>query len=196
MKILPSSFFNRPTLDVAQSLIGCVLARKFKGRIKRLMITEAETYDGFKDKASHASRGKTKRNEVMFRSAGHIYIYFTYGMHWMLNIVTGPKDYPAAILIRGGIDLDTDSNTNTPVNGPARLTKYLGITGGLNGKKLGRASGLWIEARTPLMTAQLKDSRAIKRMPRIGVDYAGPVWSKKKWRFVLMESRENHAIKF
>ena len=185
MKILPSSFFDRPTVKVAQDLIGCVLACKHGRDTERLTITETEAYDGFDDKASHASRGKTARNEIMFRSAGHIYVYFTYGMHWMLNIVTGPRDYPAAVLIRGGIDRDTDSNANKPVNGPARLTKYLGITGKLNGKKLGRVSGLWIEARTPAMTAILNDPRAIKRMPRIGVDYAGPVWAKKKWRFIF-----------
>ena len=95
------------------------------------------------------------------------------------------KDYPAAVLIRGGIDYDM----SMPVNGPARLTKNLKITGALNGRKLGKASGLWIEARTPEMTALLKDPHAIKKTPRIGVDYAGPVWSKKKWRFVLCAPR-------
>ncbi len=192
MGISKQSFFDRPTVKVAQDLIGCVLVRKSNGKTKQLTIIETEAYNGFEDKASHASRGKTARNEIMFRSAGHIYIYFTYGMHWMLNIVTGPKDYPAAVLVRGGIDCDTEM----PVNGPARLTKHLGIDSRLNGKKLGRASGLWIEARTPTMTALLKNPHAIKRMPRIGVDYAGPVWSKKKLRFVLVESWENRVTQF
>jgi DNA-3-methyladenine glycosylase len=148
MGIAKQSFFNRSTPKIAHDLIGCVLVHKNGRTIRRLMITETEAYDGSKDKASHASRGKTKRNEIMFRSAGHIYVYFTYGMHWMLNIVTGPEDYPAAVLIRGGIDCDT----KMPVNGPARLTKKLGIDGRLNGKRLGRASGLWIEMRTSGMT--------------------------------------------
>ena len=67
------------------------------------MITEVEAYDGFNDKASHASAGKTKRNKIMFGEAGKWYVYFTYGMHWMLNIVVGPKNYPAAILIRSAV---------------------------------------------------------------------------------------------
>lgn len=170
MKRLPSSFFDRPTLDVARDLIGNVLVRKLSRTTERLMITETEAYDGLRDKASHASRGKTKRNEIMFREAGHIYAYFTYGMHWMLNIVTGPRNYPAAVLIRG---LET-------IQGPGRLTKRLRITGSLNGKKLGRASGLWIEKGSRAIPA-----KHIKSTPRIGVDYAGSIWAKKKWRFIL-----------
>lgn len=140
------------------------------------MITETEAYDGFKDKASHASRGKTERNSIMFKPAAHIYVYFTYGMHWMLNIVTRPKDYPAAVLIRG----------LEGVNGPGRLTKKLGITGALSGKKLGRASGLWIERR-----ARRIHPRSIKKAARIGVDYAGPAWAGKKWRFRLENEAAN-----
>jgi DNA-3-methyladenine glycosylase len=138
------------------------------------MITETEAYDGWNDKASHASRGKTKRNEIMFRSAGHIYVYFTYGMHWMLNIVTGKKDYPAAVLIRG----------LEGINGPARLTKRLDITRALNGKRLGRTSGLWIESRARHIAPS-----SIKRTPRIGVAHAGPAWARKKWRFIALAPR-------
>jgi DNA-3-methyladenine glycosylase len=189
MRRLNQTFFNRPTIRVAEDLIGCYLVRRRKSRhgdskIERLMITETEAYDGLKDKASHASRGKTKRNEIMFRSAGHIYVYFTYGMHWMLNIVTGSKDHPAAILIRGARDF----KSGKILSGPARLTKHLNITGTLNGKKLGRASGLWVEApdkKTP--------ARLIKKMSRIGVDYAGSVWAKKKWRFTL-EQRSGESM--
>ena len=74
------------------------------------MITEVEAYDGFKDKASHASRGKTERNKIMFEKAGKWYVYFTYGMHWMLNVVCGQKNYPAAILIRGAIQFNNIIN--------------------------------------------------------------------------------------
>lgn len=182
MKNLPHSFFDRPTLKVAGDLIGCILVRKRGAHIERLIITETEAYDGFEDRASHASRGKTKRNEIMFLSAGHIYVYFTYGMHWMLNIVTGPKDYPAAVLIRGLVSMDG----RDAVNGPARLTKRLGIAGTLNGKLLGRASGLWIERPAgKCVGKQSITPRMIKKASRIGVAYAGAVWSKKKWRFVL-----------
>jgi DNA-3-methyladenine glycosylase len=174
-KMLMLTFFNKPTVKVAMGIIGCSLARRRGSKIERFMIIETEAYDGFRDKASHASRGKTRRNEIMFRSAGHIYVYFTYGMHWMLNIVTGPKDYPAAVLIRGVENL----KNSVALNGPARLTKALRIDGKLNGKILSRKSGLWIES------GKGKPISKIIRTPRIGVDYAGPIWSKKKWRFIL-----------
>jgi DNA-3-methyladenine glycosylase len=176
--MLKPAFFDRSAVEAARDLIGCSLARKRGKKTERFIITETEAYDGFNDKASHASRGKTKRNEIMFRSAGHIYVYFTYGMHWMLNIVTGPKDHPAAVLIRGAKSADG----KILLNGPARLTKHLKITGALNGERLGTASGLWIEAPVKKVPA-----RSIKKMPRIGVDYAGPIWAKKKWRFVSKE---------
>ena len=92
---MPHSFFDRPTIEIAEDLIGCHLVRQYKSRggkhdgkskTKRFIITETEAYDGFKDKASHASRGKTARNEIMFRSAGHIYVYFTYGMHCLYKL--------------------------------------------------------------------------------------------------------------
>lgn len=102
-KILPPKFFNQRTLKVAENLLGKFLVRKCSNREIAAMITEIEAYDGFDDRASHASRGKTKRNKTMFEKAGRWYVYFTYGMHWMLNIVCMPKKYPAAILIRGGI---------------------------------------------------------------------------------------------
>ncbi|MBU6427259.1 DNA-3-methyladenine glycosylase [Patescibacteria group bacterium] len=175
-KVLTRDFFNRSAVAVARKLLGCILVRKRLGEIERFIITETEAYDGFKDRASHASRGKTARNRIMFKPAGHIYVYFTYGMHWMLNIVTGPEDYPAAVLIRGATSLDGEFS----LNGPARLTKKLGITGALNGKSLGKSAGLWIE-RAPQNIPLSK----IKSWPRIGVAYAGPVWAKKKWRFTI-----------
>ena len=195
MKTVPLRFFNRPTIKIARDLIGCILVRKYGQKTERFIITETEAYDGFWDKASHASRGKTKRNEIMFRSSGHIYVYFTYGMHWMLNIVCGKEGYPAAVLIRGirstsksAVNGSVHSNRSDDqiMNGPAKLTKHLKITGALNGEKLGRASGLWVEMPTKKIIAMRPITpRMIKKMSRVGVDYAGPIWSKKKWRFVL-----------
>jgi len=155
---------------VAKKLLGKYLVRRLGKKEIALMITEVEAYDGHKDKASHASRGKTKRNYPMFGPAGHFYVYLTYGMHWMLNIVTGEKDYPAAILIRGVGNL----------NGPGKLTKFLKIDKRFNGKKAEKKTGLWFEDRG----IKIKE-RDIKKAPRIGVLYAGPIWSKKHYRFLL-----------
>lgn len=175
MRRIPYSFFNRPSLTVARELIGCHLVRRHHSKIERYMITETEAYTGPHDLACHASRGETPRTTIMFRSAGHIYVYFTYGMHWLLNIVTGPIGYPAAVLIRG-IEGAT---------GPARLTKKLGISKMENGKMLGTAAGLWVEeSRAPI------PPRRIKRTPRIGVAYAGEIWANKKYRFVLVLKTE------
>ncbi len=174
-EILKRDFFERPTLVVARELIGKFLVRRVKGgphaadKVVALMITETEGYDGFKDQASHAHRGKTPRNTPMFGSAGTVYVYFTYGMHWMLNLVCGKKEYPAAVLIRAAGD----------IVGPARLTKKLRIDKALNDKPLGRKNGLWIEDRGIIITP-----KQIQKTPRIGIRYAGD-WMHKPWRFVL-----------
>ena len=170
-KILKPQFFNRPTREVAKDLLGKFIVRKYKGKETTLMITEVEAYDGPNDKASHAHRGQTERNKIMFGPAGRWYVYFTYGVHWMLNISTGPEGYPAAVLIRG-----TDK-----VVGPARLTKFLQIDKKLNNKPAVRASGLWIEDRGVVVK-----KGQIKPTPRIGIDSAGPAWSKKLYRYILV----------
>ncbi len=171
MKVLSKSFLKRPTLIVAKDLLGKYLVRRADGKIQRFVITEVEAYDGFKDKASHASRGLTKRNAPMFGEAGRWYVYFTYGMHYMLNIVTGPKNYPAAVLIRGVLG----------INGPARVTKYLKIDKKFNNKKAILKNKLWLESNPNFKNLKFK----IENYPRIGVNYAGPIWSKKKWRFSI-----------
>ena len=181
-KLLRREFFKRPTISVARDLLGKILVRKIGRREIELMITEVEVYDGFRDKASHASRGRTARNSIMFGPAGIWYVYFTYGMHWMLNIVTREEGYPSAVLIRGGIlinkrTLQNFSKTKN-LGGPAKLTKFLKINGKLNGLLANKKSGLWIEDRG------VKISRAeIKKGPRVGVNYAGAYWAKRKWRF-------------
>ncbi len=175
MNTLPTAFFNRPAPKVARDLIGCYLVVRRGGKIRRFRVTEAEAYDGFDDLASHAARGLTQRNQIMFREAGHIYVYFVYGMHWMLNVVTGPAGYPAAVLLRGA----ESSDGKTLYDGPGKLTKALGIAGDLNGTTLSRQNGLWVEP--PKADAPRPK---IAATPRIGVAYAGPVWSKKAYRFV------------
>lgn len=170
MKFLTKNFFERSTLVVAKDLLGKYLVRRSGKKTLKYLIVEVEAYDGFKDKASHASRGMTKRNAPMFGEAGRWYVYFTYGMHHMLNIVTGPKNYPAAILIRG-ID---------GISGPARVTKKLKIDKVFNNKSAAPKTGLWIEDGG----IKIKKTQ-IKKTSRIGVAYAGPIWSKKPWRFAF-----------
>lgn len=168
--VLSEKFFNRSSLIVAEELLGKFLVCEKDGRQNSLMINEVEAYDGFEDRASHAHRGRTKRNTVMFGPAGFWYVYFVYGMYNMLNIVTGPADYPAAILIRGAGEY----------NGPGKLTKALGIDRMFNEKLAEPQTGLWIEDRE-MVSVDFK----VKKTPRIGVAYAGPIWSKKPYRFVL-----------
>ncbi|MFH0820563.1 MAG: DNA-3-methyladenine glycosylase [Candidatus Peregrinibacteria bacterium] len=168
--VLDHHFFNRPTLTVARELLGKFLVSEKNGVKTALMICEVEAYDGHEDRASHAHRGKTERTKVMFGPAGYWYVYLVYGMYWMLNIVTGPKEYPAAILIRGAGEFD----------GPGKLTKAIGVDKTFNEKPAVRKTGLWIEDRGITVTS-------IKKTARIGVGYAGSVWSKKPYRFLVNE---------
>lgn len=167
-KILKQDFFNHSTIVVAKKLLGKFLVRKIGNKILFKKITEVEVYDGFKDRGSHAWRGITKRNYVMFGSSGRWYIYLNYGLHWMLNIVTKEKGYPAAILIRGV----------EGINGPGRVSKFFEINKKFNNKLACYNTGLWIEDKG----IKIKKNQ-IQKGPRIGIDYAGPYWSKKHLRF-------------
>jgi len=171
-------FRTKNTVALARRLLGQVLVRTFPdGRQERHVITEVEAYHGERDRASHASRGRTRRNTPMFAPGGVWYVYLCYGVHEMLNLVTGPRDFPAAILIRGVAGLA----------GPGRLTKALAIDRRLNGTPAAPVSGLHLE------TAGVRvPRRLVHAAPRIGVDYAGPVWARKPWRF-FFDPRERPA---
>ncbi len=170
-EVLGRAFFDRPTLVVAEELIGKFLVRQRDGETSAHRLVEVEAYDGPKDRASHAFRGVTPRNSVMFGPPGVFYVYFCYGMHHMLNVTTGAEGFPAAVLIRGLED----------VSGPGRLTRALGITRGLYGKPAVPDSGLWFEDRGA-------PRPRIERTARIGVAYAGPTWSRRRYRFVAKKS--------
>ena len=182
-KLLGQNFFDRAVIVVAKELLRKFLAVRKDGKALMVMITEVEAYDGPDDSASHARRGMMPRNRIMFGEAGYFYVYFTYGMHWMLNVVTGPKDYPAAILIRGGIFIDPKTKEKISINGPARLTKFLGIDKSFNEKRAGRKTDLWFEDRG--IAIEKKD---IISRPRIGVEYAGKIWGRKEYNFSLTNS--------
>lgn len=164
---LKKNFFDRDVKIVARDLLGCGLCvRSRQGQIKRQVISETEAYDGEKDLACHASRGRTARNEVMYGPSGYCYVYLCYGVHWLLNVVTGSMGYPAAVLIRGSQEIE----------GPGRLTKSLGVDGSFNGSKLSKRNRLWIEPKEARVTH-------IRSGPRVGVDYAGEHWAKVPYRF-------------
>jgi len=177
--VLPKKFYNRKTLIVAQDLLGCFLVRKINGKIIKAKIIETEAYNGPKDLASHASRGKTERNKIMFGEPGRIYVYFTYGMHYMFNIVTEAKDYPAAVLIRA-VEVEHNGQERLNTNGPARLTKFLRIDKKFNGLSVcDKKNGLWVESRKGKISPE-----KIKKAKRVGIDYAKK-YKDKLWRFVL-----------
>ncbi len=170
--IKPQEFQGKGTVALARWLLGKVLVRTSRGKRARHIITEVEAYDGERDLACHASKGRTKRTGVMYKSGGVWYVYLCYGVHEMLNLVTGPENYPAAVLIRGVKD----------INGPGRLTRRLAIDRRLNGRPARPDCGLHLEddgVKIP--------PRRIESGPRIGVSYAGPVWARKPWRFRAKE---------
>lgn len=165
-------FLTLPVDDAAQRLLGCVLERELNGQIIKVRIVETESYDE-DDEASHAYGGKRNRNAVMFGPAGHLYVYFTYGMHYCCNVVTGTEGHGAGVLIRAvepiqGRELIEERRSvkgvNT-VNGPAKLTMALGIKGDFNGHDL-RDSPL------KLITGSLGSSEKIVSSPRIGISRA------------------------
>ncbi|MDB6093398.1 MAG: DNA-3-methyladenine glycosylase [Verrucomicrobia bacterium] len=163
--LTPESWHERATVRYAKDLLGKFLVRA--GQVPR-MITEVEAYDGERDLACHARAGRTRRTEILYGPGGKWYVYLCYGIHEMLNLVVGPPDWPAAILIRG----------LEGCVGPGRVTKALGIDRRLNGNPAAPLGELWIEdhgVRVP--------RRLITAGPRIGVDFAGPIWAEKPWRF-------------
>lgn len=168
--IVPQSFFSRSSLEVARDLLGKFLIRKIGKKEIALQITEVEAYDGPNDLACHASKGRTPRCEALFGEPGHFYVYFVYGMHYMLNIVTDKADYPSGVLIRAAGEHV----------GPARLTKALQVKKDFYGMPAIPETGLWFEDWGKVVL-----SKDILRTPRIGVEYAGKEWANKPYRFVL-----------
>ena len=159
---LNRDFFTRDVLEVAPDLIGKILIVGPDGHRKRSFgITEVEAYRGREDRACHASKGRTRRTEIMFHEGGRIYVYFVYGMYWMLNIVTGKENDPQAVLIRGV----------EGITGPGRVTRELGIDGSYYGEDLA------FSGRIRIADTGIKATYITK--PRVGIDYAGEPWKSK-----------------
>ena len=170
INILDKVYFSRPATELAPDLIGKILCRRTGEGVIRARITETECYFGEEDSACHAHKGKTARTSVMYKAGGVSYVYLCYGIHAMLNLVTGEENHPEAVLIRG---LDV-------AKGPGRTTTFMKITTNDNNLPLTEEGGIWIEddgSVPPEYTA----------LPRVGIDYASEEDRNRKWRFVIKE---------
>jgi DNA-3-methyladenine glycosylase len=174
MRKLPRSFYDRDTIVVAHELLGKHLVHVVAGVERVGRIVEVEAYLGPHDLAAHSARGLTKRTRVMFGPPGHAYVYLIYGMHWCMNMVTQAEGTASAVLLRA---LEPVKNIEGRTQGPALLTRAMGIDGRLNGHDL---------VGDELFVADPKDNAAIRivKRPRIGVDYAGH-WARRLLRFYI-----------
>jgi len=175
---LPRRFYARGAEVVARDLLGAILEREVGGHLRRARIVETEAYVGLHDLAAHSSKGRTLRNEAMWGQPGHAYVYFIYGLFWMLNVVTAAKGDPQAVLLRAAEPLD---GWLARLNGPALLAKAFHVQRADNQADLVAPSldGLRIVAGTPCRNI------AVDR--RIGVDYAGD-WAHAQLRFLDADS--------
>ena len=163
---LGREFFLRDALEVAPELVGKTLVSSLPGaQERRLVITETEVYRGVEDSACHAHRGRTKRTEMLYRPGGAVYVYLCYGIHWLLNVITGPEDFPQGVLIRACEGFE----------GPGKLTKHLGITGAQN--------GIYI-CSSPLVSIE-DEGRKVNVITdkRVGIAYAEEADRERLWRF-------------
>jgi DNA-3-methyladenine glycosylase len=189
-------FLAHDTLAVARGLLGARLVRMLDGQRLSGVIVECEAYIGQDDTACHASRGRTRRNEVMFGPPGHAYVYFTYGMHWMLNVVTEAEGFPAAVLLRAiqpveGIETmralrHAQGNLRAErelTGGPARLSQALAIDKTLNGADLVAGDSLWLEPDVSVPEDK------VGRGPRIGVQSAAERDRLAPRRFWVRDNR-------
>jgi len=186
-EILTPAFYERDVVQVARELLGMRLVRLIDGRRVGGTIVEAEAYRGEEDLACHARAGRTRRTEVMYGRAGRAYVYFTYGMHWMLNCVCGPENFPAAVLVRAidpteGLEQIAQRRAGRAreiwTDGPAKLAQALAIDGRFNGADLCAAGdALWIEAGVKVLDQDVTIG------PRVGIDSVPEPWLSKPWRF-------------
>lgn len=185
MHMALAEFLNRPASIVAPELLGCILEREINGHVMRVKIVETEAYDET-DAASHSFNGRTQRNDSMYSEPGHLYVYFTYGMHYCCNVVTEKEGVGSAVLIRAvepleGVEYMSELRNHVGgdlTNGPAKLCQALGIDKRLNGHDLSKAPfKLILSSRdTPLQVMQTK---------RVGITRAKDV----RWRFYIEDNK-------
>lgn len=181
--VLPPAFLQRPVLEVAADLLGRDLCVQADDAVLRVRLVDVEAYHQ-DERGCHAYGGRrSARNASMFLCGGHSYVYFVYGMHWVLNLVTGAENEAAAVMLRGALPREGLATIATRrqlaqrrhapkdpaqwLQGPAKLCQGLGIDRRHDGLELRPAQGLWLEAGQPVAPSQ------VTRGPRIGIDYAG-----------------------
>lgn len=178
---LERAFFNRPTLTVARELLGKHLFHVAGDRELGAMITEVEAYKGPRDRAAHTHGGRrTARVEPLYGEGGTAYVYFVYGMHWMLNLSAAGAEIPEGILVRGVL-LHADEASDHAhewIEGPGRVCRRLQVDGSLSGVDTVASHVLWLEDHGHRFPAS-----RILRGPRVGIDYAGPHWAARPWRY-------------
>lgn len=192
MSILGVEFFARPTLTVAHELLGQHLVCQIDGQRLSGLIVETEAYIGQEDSACHCSKGRTPRTEVMFGPPARTYVYLIYGMYHMLNLVTEPEGFPAAVLIRAVEPLEglaamrsrrpRVTRTINLTNGPGKLCRALGIDSNLHNWNTSLGQRLWFEPGNPL------PDTAVASGPRIGITYARPEDQAAPWRFWVRDN--------
>lgn len=184
---LERKFYNRDTLEVAHDLLGKKLIRWLDGTELSGIIVETEAYCGESDSACHAHRGQTLRNATMFGPPGCAYVYFTYGMHYLLNLVTEEEGKPCAVLVRAILPLTGVAEMQARrkrrgkdlTNGPAKLCQALSIDKSFNGWDLTEGRQLWVEQHQNVPTDRISVT------PRIGIDYARKEDREALWRFLM-----------
>jgi DNA-3-methyladenine glycosylase len=197
--VVEELFYNRPAVEVARDLLGMRLVRMLDGIRISGTIVETEAYAGEYDLACHARAGLTKRTAVMYGPPGRAYVYFTYGMHWLLNAVCLPEGDPAAVLIRAiepeeGLDVIAARRNGQPparwTDGPGKICQAFGIDGSLNGANLSDpSSGLWIEMGTTIPDEQVRYG------PRVGLGNTPEPWKSVPWRYRVRAGIREQAIR-
>jgi len=182
MRKLAPDFYQKPAVELAMALLGKILIRNAPGQLRRARIVETEAYCGVKDLASHSSKGRTARTEVMFGPAGRAYVYFIYGMHEMFNIVGGDVGDAQAVLVRGAQPLD---DWNADLTGPGKLAKAFGISR--------KDNGLDLSGDDLFIVDDPRYRPRIVRTKRIGVDYARR-WKDRLLRFVDVNSETGKRL--
>jgi DNA-3-methyladenine glycosylase len=169
--------FNRPTLQVARDLLGKFIVRSDRGRRLSAMITEVEAYKGPSDRACHTYGGRrTPRVEPLYGEGGTVYVYLVYGLHWLLNFSTAGLNRPEGVLVRA--ILADAVGEQRHIVGPGKVSRYLKVDKKLDGADATDSKRMWLEDRGVRIPAQ-----CVKRGPRVGVDFSGPYWAARPWRF-------------